>query len=394
MQLDNPGQIPWYFKAAAMLLLITLIIFGMIVAKPILVPLAFAVVVAVLLTPLANFMETYKVPRFLAAFLSILVAVAFVAGLIFFSYNQIIGFADDISLIEDRLNELFDQFNEFISYWFEVEPDAQLESLEDAVVSFLRDNVEAFTRGAMTAATTITMFFLIPIYVFLLLIFRDFLKEFVFQALDRDNHSGKVERVVYKVKDVLQNYIVGMFLVICILAVINSIMLLVIGVNHAIFFAVFAAVLNVIPFIGPILGSILPALYSLLTMDSLIYPVAILLGFYIVQLFESNLFTPTIVGSRVSLNPLITLLAIFIGGQIWGLAGMILFIPAGAMMKEIFDEVDSMKPYGFLLGSVSRGMAERRSAMAQKIHEYSERLQQKEKERGQQKKKSNRKKKD
>ena len=383
---------PWYFKAAAMLLLITLIIFGMIVAKPILVPLAFAIVVAVLLTPLANYMEKYKIPRFVSAFLSILVAVTFVAGLIFFSYNQIIGFADDISLIEDRLNELFDQFNEFISYWFEVEPDAQLESLEDTVVSFLRDNVEAFTRGMMTAATTITMFFLIPIYVFLLLIFRDFLKEFVFQALDRDNQGGKVERVVYKVKDVLQNYIVGMFIVICILAVINSIMLLIIGVNHAVFFAVFAAVLNVIPFVGPILGSILPAIYSLLTMDSLIYPAAILLGFYIVQLFESNLFTPTIVGSRVSLNPLVTLLAIFIGGQIWGLAGMILFIPAGAMMKEIFDEVETMKPYGFLLGSVSHGMAERRSAMAKKIHEYSERLQQKEKERGKERKKSGRKK--
>lgn len=390
--MEEPIKMPWYFKAAAMLLLITLIIFGMIVAKPILVPLAFAIVVAVLLTPLANYMEKYKIPRFVSAFLSILVAVTFVAGLIFFSYNQIIGFADDISLIEDRLNELFDQFNEFISYWFEVEPDAQLESLEDTVVSFLRDNVEAFTRGMMTAATTITMFFLIPIYVFLLLIFRDFLKEFVFQALDRDNQGGKVERVVYKVKDVLQNYIVGMFIVICILAVINSIMLLIIGVNHAVFFAVFAAVLNVIPFVGPILGSILPAIYSLLTMDSLIYPAAILLGFYIVQLFESNLFTPTIVGSRVSLNPLVTLLAIFIGGQIWGLAGMILFIPAGAMMKEIFDEVETMKPYGFLLGSVSHGMAERRSAMAKKIHEYSERLQQKEKERGKERKKSGRKK--
>lgn len=374
-----------------MLLLITLIIFGMIVAKPILVPLAFAVVVAVLLTPMCNFLESYKVPRFLAAILSILVALTFVSGLIFFTYHQIVGFADDITIIEERLNELFDQFSEFISYWFEVEPDTQLESLEDAVVSFLRDNVEAFTRGMMTAATTITMFFLIPIYVFLLLIFRDFLKEFVFQALDRDSQGGKVERIVYKAKNVLQNYIVGMFLVICILAVINSIMLLIIGVNHAIFFAVFAAVLNVIPFLGPILGSILPAIYALLTMDSLIYPVAILVGFYIIQLFESNLFTPTIVGSRVSMNPLVTLLAIFIGGQIWGLAGMILFIPAGAMMKEIFDEIESLQPYGFLLGRVGHGMAQRRSAMAQKLQEYSERLQQKEKEREGQKKKKRKK---
>ena len=354
--------------------MITLVIYGMIVAKPILVPLAFAVVTAVLLTPLCGYLERFRIPRMLAAFLSIFVAIAVVVGLLFFSYNQIIGFADDLTLIENRLNELLDQFSAFISYWFEFDPDTQLESIEDAVVSFLRDNVEAFTRGAMTAAGTITMFFLIPIYVFLMLIFRDFLKEFIFQALDKDNSNGKVERVVYKVKDVLQNYIVGMFIVICILAVINSIMLYIIGVNHAMFFAVFAAVLNVIPFIGPIIGSILPVIYSLITMDSLIYPIVILVGFYIIQLFESNLFTPTIVGSKVSLNPLVTLLAIFIGGQIWGLAGMILFIPAGAMLKEIFDEVESLKPYGFLLGSVRHGMAQRQSAVAQKLQEYSERF--------------------
>lgn len=370
-----------------MLLLITLVIFGMIVAKPILVPLAFAIVTAVLLSPLCGLMEKYKIPRMLAAFLSILVAIAVVSGFIFFSYHQIIGFADDLHLIENRLNELFDQFSAFISYWFDFDPETQLESLEDTVVTFLRENAEAFTRGAMTAATTITMFFLIPIYVFLLLIFRDFLKEFIFQALDRDQGDGKVERIVYKVKDVLQNYIIGMLIVICILAVINFIMLYIIGVNHALFFAVFAAILNVIPFLGPIIGSILPVIYSLLTMDSLIYPIAILVGFYIIQLFESNLFTPTIVGSSVSLNPLVTLLAIFIGAQIWGLAGMILFIPAGAMMKEIFDEVDSLRPYGFLLGSVSRGMAQRQSTVAQKLQEYSEQLQkEKEKRNGKKKK--------
>ncbi len=371
-----------------MLLLITLVIFGMIVAKPILVPLAFAIVTAVLLSPLCGLMEKYKIPRMLAAFLSILIAIAVVAGFIFFSYHQIIGFADDLELIENRLNELLEQFSAFISYWFDFDPETQLESIEDAVVTFLRENAEAFTRGAMTAATTITMFFLIPIYVFLLLIFRDFLREFVFQALDKDNQGdGKVERIVYKVKDVLQNYILGMLIVICILAVINWIMLYIIGVNHALFFAVFAAILNVIPFLGPIIGSILPVIYSLLTMDSLIYPIAILVGFYIIQLFESNLFTPTIVGSSVSLNPLITLLTIFIGAQIWGLAGMILFIPAGAMMKEIFDEVEPLKPYGFLLGSVSRGMAQRQSAVAQKLQKYSEQLQKEKEKRSEKKKK-------
>ncbi len=188
-------------------------------------------------------------------------------------------------MIERRINELFEQFSGFFNAYLDVEPDAQLESAQDAIISFLRDNVEPLTRGVMTAATTVTMFFLIPIYVFLLLMYRDFLRDFFFMALARNDRDNKVEKVLNKVRSVIQNYITGMFIVICILAVLNSTTLMIIGVDHPLFFGVFAAMLNVIPFLGPILGSILPIIYSLLTMDSLWYPVAVLASFYVIQLF-------------------------------------------------------------------------------------------------------------
>jgi len=351
--LANQTTLPWYVKGTIVLGGLTLFVFFLITASSILVPFLFAVFFSVLLTPLSSFLERYRIHRIFSSLLSVLIGISFLAGVIFFFYNQIVNFAQDIGMIEDRINELFDQFSGFINAYLDVEPDAQLESAEEAIISFLRDNVEPLTRGVMTAATTLTMFFLIPIYVFLLLMYRDFLRDFFLMALSGRGEQGKkVEKVMNKVRSVIQNYITGMFLVICILAVLNSVALLIIGVDHAMFFGVFAAILNVIPFLGPIIGSILPIIYSLLTMDSLWYPVAVLATFYVIQLFESNLFTPMIVGQRVSLNPLVTLLAIFIGGQIWGLAGMILFIPALAMLKEIFDEVDSLRPYGYLLGKV------------------------------------------
>ena len=330
-----------------------LFVFFMIQASSILVPFLFAVFFSILLAPMTSFFERYRIHRIFASLFSVLIGITFLAGVIFFFYNQIVSFAQDLGMIEQRINELFDQFSGFINAYLDVEPDAQLESAEEAIISFLRDNVEPLTRGVMTAATTVTMFFLIPIYVFLLLMYREFLRDFFIMAFARSSSGdGKVEKVLNKVRGVVQNYITGMFFVICILAVLNSVTLLIIGVGHPLFFGVFAAILNVIPFLGPIIGSILPILYSLLTMDSLWYPIAVLASFYVIQLFESNLFTPMIVGQRVSLNPLVTLLAIFIGGQIWGLAGMILFIPGLAMLKEICDEVESLRPYGFLLGKV------------------------------------------
>ena len=343
---------PWYVKLTVILAGLTLFVFFLIQASSILVPFLFAVFFSILLTPLSSFIEKYRIHRIFSSLLSVLIGITFLAGIIFFFYTQIVNFAQDLGMIEKRINELFEQFSGFFNAYLDVEPDAQLESAQDAITSFLRDNVEPLTRGVMTAATTVTMFFLIPIYVFLLLLYRDFLKSFFLMALARTDRGSKVENVLSKVRSVVQNYITGMFMVICILAVLNSIVLMIIGVDHALFFGVFAAMLNVIPFLGPILGSILPIIYSLLTMDSLWYPVAVLASFYVIQLFESNLFTPMIVGQRVSLNPLVTLLAIFIGGQIWGLAGMILFIPALAMLKEVCDEVESLRPYGYLLGKV------------------------------------------
>ncbi len=350
--MEKKLELPWYVKLTIALAGLTLFVFFLIQASSILVPFLFAVFFSILLAPLSSFFERYRIHRVFASIFSVLIGITFLAGIIFFFYNQIVNFAQDLGMIEKRINELFEQFSGFFNAYLDVEPDAQLESAQDAIISFLRDNVEPLTRGVMTAATTLTMFFLIPIYVFLLLLYRDFLRDFFLMVLAQADRDNKVEKVLNKVRSVVQNYITGMFFVICILAVLNSLALTIIGVDHALFFGVFAAMLNVIPFLGPIIGSILPIIYALLTMDSLWYPVAVLASFYVIQLFESNLFTPMIVGQRVSLNPLVTLLAIFVGGQIWGLAGMILFIPALAMLKEVCDEVETLRPYGYLLGKV------------------------------------------
>jgi predicted PurR-regulated permease PerM len=377
MQNNTPAvQNPWYVTYTYVLVASILTVYVMIVAKPILMPVMFALFFAILMSPVTAWLERFKFPRFLAALVAIIIAVGFLAVMGFFLVQQVRSFVADADMFTQRLEELLASADQFLVTWFDMDVELNLDYLLTSVVEYLQENAGTLTRGLSGAASTITTFFLMPIFMFLILLFRDMLKTFVRKLIGRGDEAveNKVDEIIERVKTLVQKYITGLLMVILILAVINSTMLLILGVDHAIFFGVFAAMLNVIPFIGPIFGSVLPVLYSLITMDSLWYPVIILGGFYVIQLFESNLFTPVIVGSQVSMNAFMTLLLILIGAQIWGLAGMILFIPIGAILKVVCDEVDSLKPYGYLLGRVDDDKSEVRSSLAQKVRKIAKRV--------------------
>ena len=351
-------------------------VYAMIMAKSILLPLLFALFFSILLSPFCGWLEKYKFPRFLSSLAGILLGFIVIFGIGFFFYSQVMSFAQDVDMVAERLEELLSSMESFFATWFAIEGEINLERVVSATFEWIQDNATSLTRGLTGAASTITSIFLVPVYTYLMLLFRDVLKNFALKAFGKGDEEDtiKVHSIILKVKTLVQKYITGLLMVIAILAVLNSIMLTVIGVDHAIFFGVFAAMLNVIPFVGPIMGSVLPILYALITMDSLFYPLIILLGFYIIQLFESNLFTPTIVGSQVSMNALATLLLIFIGAQIWGLAGMILFIPLGAIIKVICDEIDSLNHFGYLLGRPVDDKSGETSLFAKKVRALSKKV--------------------
>ncbi|PSR02211.1 MAG: hypothetical protein BRD50_07485 [Bacteroidetes bacterium SW_11_45_7] len=206
------------------------------------------------------------------------------------------------------------------------------------------------TRSTLsTTATAFTALALIPIYIFFLLYYRDFYLQFLFYIL-KGNEEEEVEEVVHQIQKVVQNYLIGLLMVIFIVAVANSIGLMVLGVKHAIFFGTLAGVLNIIPYIGVLIGSLLPILYSALTMESWFYPIMVAIIFWGIQTLEGNVITPYVVGSKVRINPLAAILALIIGGLIWGPAGMIIFIPFIAILKVVLDAVPSTRAYGFVLG--------------------------------------------
>jgi predicted PurR-regulated permease PerM len=344
-------KFPAYFKLVVILLGLVLIVTIMREAKLVLVPLMISGLLAILVSPFTSWMENKGIPALLAAGVSLVALLTFISGFIYFFYNQILGFSRDLGALERRVGELVQSFNEFITEHFEGAVPISADNIRETIFQQIYENMDTLTQGLIATAGTVTMALIMPIYIFLFLYFRKFLAEFMKRAFS-DHYRDKVTNVMNRVKGVVQNYIKGMFVVICILAVLNSIALFSLGIKHALLFAVFAALLNVIPFIGPFIGATLPILFALLTKDSLWYPFGVFLAFYVIQVAESNIFTPKIVGGKVSMNPLMTIITLFVGNFIWGLAGMVLFIPGMAVLKVVFDEIDGMEAYGFLLGKV------------------------------------------
>ncbi len=359
----------WYVKYTYYIAALCITVFAMIMAKSVIVPLLFSLFFSILLAPISSWLERYNIPRMLSSLAALLVGILVLFGIGFFFYSQMTDFAADAEMFTDRLEELLNSLEGFLSAWFSIEGEINLDRIVTELAAFIQDNMTSLTRGLSGAASAITTFFLVPIFIYLILLLRGMLKTFLLMAFGGDNgkERERVEVIISKIKILVQRYIAGLLMVITILAILYSTLLTVIGIDHAIFFGSFAAMLNVIPFIGPFLGSILPILYALITMDSLIYPLIIIAGFYVVQMLEGNLFTPVIVGSQVSMNALATLVLIFVGAQIWGLSGMILFIPLGAILKIIFDEVDSLKHYGYILGRSEEESTRKKGKIAEKV---------------------------
>jgi predicted PurR-regulated permease PerM len=340
---------PFYVKLVLLLLGIVLVVVIMRQAKSILVPLLISGLLAILISPLTTFLLKIRFPKVLAVILSVISLIFIISALFYFFYNQIQRFSTDLGPLQERITYYIDRLNHYLLENFESATPISAETIQGAIFTYINENATGFTQGIISTVTNITMMLIMPVYIFLFLYYREFLFEFILM-LFHEKYQIKVHTVIPKVKLVVQNYITGMFVVIIILAILNSIALLALGIGHAFLFAGFAALLNVIPFLGPFIGATLPIAYAILTKDSLWYAFGVFIAFYIIQMFESNLFTPKIVGGKVSMNPLMTIISLFVGNYIWGLAGMVLFIPAMAILKVIFDEIEGMEPYAFLLG--------------------------------------------
>ncbi|WP_051664105.1 AI-2E family transporter [Dyadobacter crusticola] len=346
---DKSKETPVYLKLASALVALIATVYILFVLRETIIPLAFSILLAILLYPVCAWLERKKVPRIGAILLSILTLFTVIVILIYVVSIQIGSFAEELPRITEKAETIMDQTLTMGERYLNISRSQQVSEGKKYLVNALTEGRAFLLNTLVTTTGAISTFVLIPLYIFFFMLYRDFFRMFVHKAI-RNVPNEDLNALLRKIYEVIQSYLSGLFLVILIVGVLNSVGLLLLGIPHAIFFGFLAGFLILIPYIGILIGSVLPALLSIVTMDSPWYAVGVIGVMSFVQFLEGNFITPNIVGSKVSVNPLAAIIALFLGGQLWGLSGLILALPVTAILKVILDTIPSLEPYGFLLG--------------------------------------------
>ena len=329
------------------------IIFILYVMKPFLVPLLISIILSVMVFPVVHFLE--RKLRFNRVFsaLTVLFLLGIVIGtLIWLISGQISNFVSKSDLYTTKLTALYNDTLVYFESNFGVNRNQLMNQNEMKFETLIRNNFLKIGTFLSSSTGIISDLFLIPIYIFFFLLYRKFFVEFIHKAFPEKNNKF-LNIILNKIYEVQKSYLLGLFTVMFIVGILNSIGLLLLGIENAVFFGFLAALLLLIPYIGIIIGSILPALVALATKDSAWYSLGVIGVFGFVQFLEGNFITPKITGSKVSVNAFISIVSLVLFSMLWGTAGMILALPITASLKIIFDHTPQLRAYGFLIGEPS-----------------------------------------
>ena len=323
------------------LVVTALLIAAAILASDLVVPLAFAAFLAIVMLPIVKKLEKRRLGTALSITIVLVGTVIILSLLMWIVIDQIVGLVNDLPNLQAKFVLFLGEASGTLEQDFGISISEQ----NKLVGEFVR-TVGTYLGSVLISTTnTLSVLVQIPIYIFLILIYRDKFKEFFLSLLPNDNKftwKTDMERVV-------QGYISGLTWVTLIIAALNSIGLLALGIDHAIFFGILSGVLTIIPYVGIIIGALFPLIMALITKDSMWYAIGVIIVFSVVQFLEGNFITPKITGSKVSINALAAIVALVIGSKILGIAGMILSIPAIGVLKIVLSHSEHLKPFVILL---------------------------------------------
>lgn len=336
-----------YHQFSHSLLSLAIITAAIYLGQDILVPLAMAGLLAVLLRPIEDRLIRLGMHKVFAISLALLLAVIVLTGLAVLLSMQVADFTDELPKLRENLNDFYNEVRRWVRREYNVSFRQQEKYLQKAQAQTLDSLQTAGTLGVITGP--LGTLILVPIYVFLLLYYRAMLLHFVV-VLFPERHAGRVREVLSEIKAVIQSYVVGLLIETACVAALNSVGLLILGVQYAVLLGIIGAILNLIPYIGGLVATLLTVLVAFSNQPEPSIMLGVVAIFLFVQFVDNNVLVPLIVASKVRVNALVSIVGVLIGGALAGVSGMFLSIPAIAIMKVIFDRVESLRAWGVLLG--------------------------------------------
>ena len=338
--------IPFYAKIALISISCFAFVFILHYGQNIISPIVYALILAILLNPLVN-LFLKKMSRILAITCAVLIATVFIFSLVYIIVSQLSFFSDTFPKLQVKFNEMSGQFIQWISLEFNL----KVSDVNTWIIGTQKDLIrnlaigESISRVGQSFVTVLIM----PVYLIMILYYKPLFLEFLRKLFKAEYHKTVAE-VLHNSKVIVQSYLVGLLVEMVIIAVLNSIGLLVLDIDYAILLGILGAILNVIPYLGGIIGVVIFMGVALVTKTP-VYMLYVMTMYSVIQFIDNNYIIPKIVASRVQINAFVSVIVVLIGGALWGLSGMFLSIPITAIIKVILDHINSLKPWGFLLGN-------------------------------------------
>jgi predicted PurR-regulated permease PerM len=326
---------------------------GLVHSKSFLSPLITAIVLALLMIPVSNKMESWGLNRGLSSFFStlfLMIVSLLIAALVFF---QIKSFVDDRDTIKEAMGPKLEQIeNYFIENTkleqAEIDAYKQKSDLSSMLANPESGRTAVSVMGMVLGFMTNSL--LMFAYIFFLLQYRKMFKKFILKLFS-DEKKYEVRCVIDQTAKISQHYLFGRFILMIILAVLYSIGLGLSGVSNFILISLIAAVLSLIPFLGNIIGLFIALAFGYLTTGETSVLIGVILTFSVAQFIDSYLLQPFVLGSKVNIHPLFIILVVILGNAVWGIIGMALAIPVIGIINIAFNHIKELKPLGYLLSN-------------------------------------------
>lgn len=342
-------KFPFYAKASLVFIGIFAFVSMLFIAREIIVPIIYSIIVAIVLSPIVDYFVSKKMNRVVAIVITLMLLIILTVLIVTLLSNQILQFSDSFPKLLEKFQQLLEQAVIWASDYFNISERKINLWIAAKKVEILNGSSGSIGRTIMNTGSILIILVLIPVYIFMILYYQPLLLEFI-HRLFRVSSQNKVNEVLLSTKKIIRSYLVGLLLEAAIVATLNSVSMLIIGIDYAIILGVMGAILNFIPYLGGIVAAGLSVAITLATTSSLSYCLLVLASFIVIQLIDNNFIIPKIVASRVKINALVSIIVVIIGGALWGIPGMFLSIPLTAIIKVVFDHIEALKPWGFLLG--------------------------------------------
>ncbi|MFT3793273.1 AI-2E family transporter [Flavobacterium sp.] len=343
-------RFPFYAKLAFTLLSLGLIMALFYYGQDIIIPLLLALLFAILLRPIVTFLTgKLKLPHVIAAIVAVLIFVTFFVGIFYFISMQVSDMAHDWGKIKQNLNLHFNNLQELVRENFNLSKREQEKIIDDATKDSMKTGKELVGTTLLSFTDVFMNLILIPIYTFLFLLYRNHFIKFLCKLFKAEHHH-RLRDILGQIKVSVQSYILGLLIEMVVVSVLTSLGFMIIGIKYWILLGVITGILNLIPYIGITIAGVISIVASLTGSADLSIIIGVIVVNIVVQLIDNNLLVPMIVSSKVQVNAMVSIVGIIIGGALGGFSGMFLAIPVIAILKVIFDRIEPLEPWGYLMG--------------------------------------------